>query len=45
MPAMEERQRLWHAHNSLRSDRPVIVVEMDTFEAETLPKTTVLRSW
>ena len=37
LPAMEERRQLWYAHNSLRSDRPVIVVEMDSFEAETLP--------
>ncbi len=37
LPVMEERRRLWFAHNALRSDRPVIVVEMDTFEAETLP--------
>lgn len=37
LPVMEERSRLWHAHNSLRSDRPIIVVEMDTFEAEMIP--------
>jgi hypothetical protein len=37
LPAMAERTRLWYAHNSLRSDRPLVVVEMDTFEAEALP--------
>lgn len=36
-PVMQERRRLWLAHNALRSERPVIVVEMDTFEAEMIP--------
>jgi hypothetical protein len=37
MPVMEERTRLWYAHNSLCSDRPLIVVEMESFESETIP--------
>ena len=37
-PIMEVRKALWYAHNSLRADRPVIVMEMATFEDDMLPQ-------
>jgi hypothetical protein len=37
LPLMEQRKKLWYAHNALRGERPVIVMEMDTFESEMLP--------
>lgn len=37
LPVMEERRELWYKHNALESDRPVIVVEMDTFEDDMFP--------
>jgi hypothetical protein len=36
-PVMAERTELWYAHNALRSRRPLIVMEMDTFEGDMLP--------
>jgi hypothetical protein len=37
LPVMEERRKLWHDHNSLKSIRPMLVMEMDTFEDCILP--------
>jgi hypothetical protein len=37
LPVMAERKARWYDHNALRPGKPMIVVEMDTFEAETLP--------
>ncbi|NLC67650.1 MAG: hypothetical protein GX754_02450 [Clostridiaceae bacterium] len=37
LPIMKEREMLWCKHNSLQGERPVIVVEMNTFEQEMLP--------
>src|SRR5665647_1999181 len=37
LPVMEERKKLWYDHNSLKGIRPVIVIEMGTFENEVLP--------
>ncbi|MHB1485540.1 MAG: hypothetical protein ACYCYI_12890 [Saccharofermentanales bacterium] len=37
LPIMEDRRKLWYAHNSLKGERPVIVIEMGTFEGEMLP--------
>jgi hypothetical protein len=36
-PRMAERTGLWYRHNSLRGERPMIVMEMDTFEGDMLP--------
>lgn len=38
LPIMEERKKLWYAHNSLKADRPVVVMEMETFQGDILPK-------
>jgi hypothetical protein len=37
LPVMAERTQLWRAHNALRAARPMVVIEMDTFEGEMLP--------
>jgi hypothetical protein len=37
LPVMEERKKNWTALNSLRGTRPMIVMEMSTFEGEMLP--------
>jgi len=37
LPVMEKRRKLWYAHNSLQGERPVIVMEMLTFEDDMLP--------
>lgn len=37
LPVMEERKSLWYKHNSLQGEKPVIVMEMTTFEDEMLP--------
>jgi hypothetical protein len=37
LPVMAERTKLWYDHNHLRGDRPVIVMEMETFEDDMLP--------
>jgi hypothetical protein len=38
-PIMEERKSLWYAHNSLKSPKPLIVVEHFTFEDDLLTGT------
>lgn len=38
LPVMEERKALWYAHNELRGERPLIVMELDTFEPDMLPE-------
>lgn len=37
LPIMEERKRLWYLHNSLKGERPMIVMEEDTFLKELMP--------
>lgn len=37
LPIMQERIKRWYAHNALRGERPMVVMEMDTFEDEMLP--------
>lgn len=37
LPVMEDRGRLWRAHNELRGERPPIVMEIDTFIGDILP--------
>lgn len=37
LPVMKEREALWYAHNALKGERPVIVMEMLTFEDDLLP--------
>ncbi|MHB1293813.1 MAG: hypothetical protein ACYC4R_02340 [Anaerolineae bacterium] len=37
LPVMEERTKLWYRHNALAGERPVLVMEMDTFEGDMLP--------
>lgn len=37
LPIMAERTARWYEHNDLRGDRPMIHVEVDTFEHEILP--------
>lgn len=37
MPVMKERERLWRLHNSLQGERPMVVMEEDTFLDEILP--------
>lgn len=34
----KERVRLWYLHNSCRGERPMVHVEIDTFEQELLPQ-------
>ncbi len=34
LPVMEQRTKQWYAHNALHGERPLIVMEMDTFESE-----------
>ena len=36
LPVMEERTKLWYAHNELKSQRPVIIMEMETFKEDML---------
>ena len=38
LPIMEERKRRWHAHNALRGERPMLVMEMGTFRESVLPE-------
>lgn len=38
LPLTAEREQLWYAHNQLQGDRPVIVMEMNSFENEMLPE-------
>ena len=37
LPIMAERTALWYRHNALRGERPVVVMEMGTFERDMLP--------
>ena len=37
LPVMAERTARWYDHNDLRGDRPMIHVEVDTFEHEVMP--------
>lgn len=37
LPVMEERKRLWYAHNLLNGEKPVIVMEYQTFEGDIMP--------
>jgi hypothetical protein len=37
LPVMAERKALWYAHNTLRGPRPMVVMEMDTFEPDMIP--------
>ncbi len=38
LPIMEARENQWYAHNALKGEIPMIVVEMATFEDDLLPK-------
>lgn len=37
LPVMKEREQLWYRHNALQAERPIVVMEMGTFEADMLP--------
>ena len=37
LPVMAERAERWHAHNACRSDRPMVVIELNTFLRDFLP--------
>ncbi len=37
LPVMREREALWYAHNALKGPRPMVVMEMLTFEDDLLP--------
>ncbi len=37
LPVMAERAARWHAHNACRSDRPMVVIELNTFLRDFLP--------
>jgi hypothetical protein len=37
LPVMAERTALWYRHNALRGERPLVVMEMGTFERDMLP--------
>ncbi|MHB0858193.1 MAG: uroporphyrinogen decarboxylase/cobalamine-independent methonine synthase family protein [Anaerolineae bacterium] len=37
LPVMAERTRLWYRHNALQGERPMVVMEMGTFEGDMLP--------
>jgi hypothetical protein len=38
LPVMAERKRLWYLHNRLAGERPMVVMEEDTFIADILPR-------
>jgi hypothetical protein len=38
LPVMAERERLWVLHNGLRGERPMVVMEEDTFLDEIMPQ-------
>ncbi|MDR2631360.1 MAG: hypothetical protein LBC60_10595 [Spirochaetaceae bacterium] len=38
LPVMAERKRLWYLHNRLAGERPMVVMEEDTFLPDILPK-------
>ncbi len=37
LPVMAARKELWYQHNSLKSDRPIVVVELGTFLDDIIP--------
>lgn len=37
-PIMLKRKKIWYNHNSLNGERPLIVMEMDSFEHEMFPR-------
>jgi hypothetical protein len=37
LPMMRERERLWYLHNALKGERPLVVMEEDTFLSDILP--------
>lgn len=37
LPIMNHRTKLWHAHNSLHGERPMIVMEMESFIQDMMP--------
>lgn len=37
LPEMARRQKLWYLHNALQGERPMVVLEEDTFLEEILP--------
>ena len=37
LPIMKERERLWKLHNALKGERPMIVMEEETFLSDILP--------
>lgn len=37
LPIMKEREQLWYRHNSLQAERPIVVMEMGTFESDLMP--------
>jgi hypothetical protein len=34
LPIMKERTERWYAHNALRGDRPMVIVELDSFRSD-----------
>ncbi len=38
LPEQKEKEKLWYRHNALASERPVIVVEMPSFERDLMPR-------
>lgn len=38
LPIMKEREQLWYRHNALQAERPIVVMEMATFEADLMPR-------
>jgi hypothetical protein len=37
LPVMEERKRLWYLHNKLQGERPMVVMEEETFLGDIIP--------
>lgn len=38
LPEMDEKKRLWYLHNSLHGERPMVIMEEETFLSELLPE-------
>lgn len=38
LPVMKEREALWYRHNACEAERPIVVMEMGTFEGDILPR-------
>lgn len=36
-PVMEERKKLWYDHNNLKGQRPMVVIEEDSFQQDLMP--------